>query len=138
VEGGRLRRPVLANRLFLRLALLRSRSAQQLGQGDASGLTINLPLKAGVVRMGGGDACIAPRRLKVVALTASSYEIMKELIGRFIRVSGQLLVNSEALPPLPSIVFCLAMPSTLSESRRADCKKASLPVVGSDFSNQDR
>jgi len=62
VEGGRLRRPVLANRLFLRLALLRtchagehspattrSRSAQQLGQGDASGLTINLPLKAGAL-----------------------------------------------------------------------------------------
>jgi hypothetical protein len=62
---------VLANHLFLRLALLRtphagerspatthSRSAQQLGQGDASGLTINLPLKAGAVRMGGGDASI--------------------------------------------------------------------------------
>ena len=70
-----MRRPVLANRLFLRLALLRtrhagerspattrSRSAQQLGQGDASGLTINLPLKAGAVRMGGGDAspCVSP------------------------------------------------------------------------------
>ncbi len=75
MEGGRLRRPVLANRLFLRLALLRtrhagerspattgSRSAQQLGQGDASSLTINLPLKAGEVWTGGGDAspCISP------------------------------------------------------------------------------
>ena len=75
MEGGRLRRPVLANRLFLRLALLRtrhagerspattgSRSAQQLGQGDASSLTINLPLKAGAVWTGGGDAspCISP------------------------------------------------------------------------------
>jgi len=57
VEGGRLRRPVLANRLFLRTrhagerspATTRSRSAQQLGQGDASGLTINLPLKAGTL-----------------------------------------------------------------------------------------
>ena len=57
-----MRRPVLVNRLFLRLALLRtrhagkrspvttrSRSAQQLGQGNASGLTINLPLKAGTL-----------------------------------------------------------------------------------------
>ena len=64
MEGGRLRRPALANRLFLRLALLRtrhagerspatthSRSAQQLGQGDASGLTINLPLKAGTLAL---------------------------------------------------------------------------------------
>ena len=85
MEGGRLRRPVLANRLFLRLALLRtrhagerspattgSRSAQQLGQGNASGLTINLPLKAGAVRMGGGMLLLASHLTRRVAAFRSA------------------------------------------------------------------
>src|SRR5947209_6362327 len=41
--------------------------------------------------------------------------------------SRQLLINSEATPPLPLTVFFLAVSQALSKSSCADCQKASLP-----------
>ena len=71
-----------------------------------------------------GEFCFAVPHYQGVMLFFALMHLESDTV-----VDASSLAGSEAASPLPLTVFFLAVSQALSKSIRADCKKASLPVI---------